>query len=146
MRKVPSFSPCWQWGWWAEKGWQPGIPLRRRQACSVWLEEGCVTQRAHWDWLLSCSFFHQEISKNDPFHLLPSKFGIWLLLLDEFYNQPQGERRWHFMSLLCQLLFAATVHCIQIKLHAVSFSPFVNWWVGEPRAYETLACYFLAGI
>lgn len=27
------------------------------------------------------------------------------------------------MSLLCQLLFAGTVHCVQIKLHVVPFFP-----------------------
>lgn len=48
--------------------------------------------------------------------------GLSLLPLGEFYNQSQGEGRWHFASLLCQLLFAGTIHCIQIKLHTVSFS------------------------
>lgn len=60
-----------------------------------WLE-GWVT-RGLWNWLLSINFSPRR-SVNDPFHLLPSTFGIrlhhWvLLLLGGFYNQSQGERK-----------------------------------------------------
>lgn len=68
---------------------------------------------------------------NDPFHLLPSKFGIWL-------------HHWFFCS--CWMNFTISLkekgdgisHCCpakpvcrenllgQIKLHMVSFSPFAN--------------------
>ena len=114
------------------------------QICSVRLK-GCLTRRSLWNWLLSVNFFYQEISKW-PFP--PAAIRIWwphwfLFLLDEFSNRFRGERRWHFFTslLLCQLLFAGTILCIQIKLHMMVFCPFANWWVGKPHAYETLACY-----
>lgn len=99
------------------------------QAFGVWLEGDVLLLGGLFgtDFWALISLTRRSV--NDPFHLLPSKFGIWLhhwflLLLDEFYHQSQGERRWHFASLLCQLLFAGTIYWVQIKLRTMSFSPF----------------------
>lgn len=144
MLKFPSFLPIDN-----ESG-----GCKRPQPCSQrlpfsgqrhWLEEGCATRGVFGAdfWALISSI---RRSVNDPLHLLPSKFGIGLhhwffffLLLDEFYNQSQGEKRRHFASLLCQLLSA-------FKFIRCHFPSLQIWWVEEAHIYETLACYSLDSV
>ena len=141
----PSFLPCWEWAWWVETGCHV-------QICSVWLE-GCLTRRFLWNWLLSVNFFYQEISKR-PFP--PAAIQIWNLVASlnfvsaGWISQSVSRRKemaFFFTSLLlCQLLFAGTILCIQIKLQMMVFCPFANWWVGKPRAYESTGLLSLASI
>lgn len=99
--RFPSLLPCWQWKWWIEKGWRTCFqPVGPRPVASGRKKE------VRWGGLFGTDFWalisSTRRSANDPFHLLPSTFGIWLhhgflLLLDRFYNPSQGER-WHFAS------------------------------------------------
>lgn len=149
--KFPSFWLCWQWKWWAGKGWPPasGAAVFRPAAsgCREAVSPGRLFGTDFWALV---SFTRRSV--NDPFHLLPSRFEIWshccfLPLLDDFRIslKKKGNGVEHpCPASLC--LYAGAVHGVWIKLNTMSFSPLSNWWLGEPPAHETSVWYSMASI